>query len=108
MENKEKLIAFFKAENNRDWEKYKTFLSQDVKWMLYSKETKQISGIDDYMKVITDAYKGSSNIFTVESLFESEDKSRIAAVLINSLGERSCDIFDFERGKIINEYEFIL
>ena len=34
MTNLEKLFAFFDAENQRDWQTYQTFLSDQVSWEL--------------------------------------------------------------------------
>ncbi|GEM_PF-3840395 len=39
---------------------------------------------------------------------KSKDLSLIVTVLKNNLGERSCDIFEFEAGLIVREYEFII
>lgn len=108
MNNKEKLMAFFEAENSRDWKKYQTFLSSNVKWSLYSKERTVIFGIQNYMRMIRDVYKNSSTTFIIEKLIVNQDQSRIIAILKNTTDERSCEISDFEDGKIINEYEFIL
>lgn len=108
MNNKQKLLAFFDAENKRDWATYRAFLHPQITWLLHSKEEKLISGIDAYLKTITDAYAGSGEAFAVESLYESGDENRIVAILVNSRGGRSCDIFDFKGGLISAEHEFIL
>lgn len=54
------------------------------------------------------AYRDNDNTFTCEALYGSGDASRIVAMLVNSLGARSCDIFEFSDGKIRAEYEFLL
>ena len=108
MTNKDRLLAFFEAENKRDWSTYRTFLSPDVVWVLHSRKTKTIEGIDDYLTAMVEAYKSCGNIFVCEALYQSSDGSRIVALLKNNLGEQSCDIFEFSDGLIVKEYEFIL
>ncbi len=108
MSAKELLLAFFEAENKRDWAAYRKYLAPDVVWILHSKQVKTISGIDDYLAAIIKAYEDSDNTFVCESLYQSSDETRVVAILKNNLGERSCDIFDFADGLIIKEYEFVL
>lgn len=52
MTNREVLEAFFKAENERDWEAYQQFLHSEISWQLFNKEEKKIVGIQDYIQVI--------------------------------------------------------
>ena len=101
-------MDFFEAENKRDWEKYRQFLHPDVKWFLHSKELHVICGIDAYLSAIIDAYAGNDNTFVCENLYPSNSQNRIAAILINNLNERSCDVFEFKDGLIYEEHEFIL
>ena len=108
MTNKDCLLAFFEAENKRDWSTYRKFLSLDVVWVLYSRQTKTIEGIDDYLTAMVEAYKVCDNTFVCEALHQSSDGNRIVAILMNNLGEQSCDIFEFSDGLIVKEYEFIL
>ena len=108
MNTKDLLLAFFEAENKRDWITYRKFLSLDIVWVLHSKQTKTIRGIDDYLAAMITAYDGSDNTFVCESMYQSSDDTRIVTILKNSLGERSCDVFEFSSGLIIKEYEFIL
>ena len=108
MENRERLLAFFEAENKRNWAEYRTFLSRDVIWILHGTSEKTVRGIDAYLDVITTAYAGSEVTFSCEALYESNDKARIVAVLKNNLGERSCDIFEFSEGLIWKEHEYLL
>ena len=56
MTNREVLEAFFKAENERDWEAYQQFLHSEISWQLFNKEEKKIVGIQDYIQVIKNAY----------------------------------------------------
>lgn len=108
MNNKTLLLAFFDAENKRDWPIYRKFLSPNIVWMLHSRQTRTISGIEDYLAAMMAAYDGSDNTFICESLHQSSDSTRIVTILKNNLGERSCDIFEFSGGLIVKEYEFIL
>ena len=57
MDNKEKLINFFDAENKRDWITYRKFLSEDILWELHSTQVEIINGIN---KVSTNALAISS------------------------------------------------
>ena len=108
MNTKEALMAFFEAENQRDWAAYRSFLSPDVCWELHSKQVKTIQGIDNYVNAIAVAYEGSDQTFVCETLHQSGDGARIVTILRNNLGERSCDIFEFADGMIAREYEFTL
>ena len=108
MDTKGLLSAFFEAENKRDWVTYRKFLSRDVVWELHSQQVKTIRGIDDYLAAIREAYGACGDTFVCEALYRSGDGTRIAAILKNSLGDRSCDIFEFSDGRITKEYEFIL
>lgn len=103
------LRAFFEAENKRDWEKYRRFLSPDVVWVLHSKQATIVyNNAEAYVAAMMAAYKDSNNTFVCEALYTSSDGQRITAILKNSLGERSCDIFYFRDGLIVEEHEFIL
>ncbi len=108
MNNREKLIAFFEAENNRDWEKYRQFLHPDVKWVLHSKKAHTVCGINAYVSEMNAAYSDNGTTFVCEGLYPSIAENRIVTILVNSLNERSCDIFDFKDGLIYEEHEFIL
>jgi len=108
MNNKDRLAAFFEAENRRDWLSYRRFLSPDVVWVLHGDREKTIRGIDEYLAAIGAAYEGSDTTFACEALYESADDARIVAILKNSLGERSCDVFEFSAGLICRETEFLL
>jgi hypothetical protein len=108
MTTKQLLLAFFEAENKRDWAAYRSFLSPDILWELHAGSVKIIRGIDDYLAAITTAYQGSDNAFVCEALHQSGNSARIVTILRNNLGERSCDIFEFTGGLIVREYEFIL
>lgn len=108
MENIQILNLFFKAENERDWSTYKKFLSPHIVWELHSESISRIEGIENYVNTIKSAYEGNTNTFEIESIVNIKDSSRIVTILVNNLGERSCDIFEFDNGLIVREYEFIL
>ena len=108
-DNEELLVQFFQAENMRDWETYETFLAEDVVWELREAgETTKIRGKRAYMNHIRSAYKGSGATFSCEGLYAGVDNSRLAAILVNDAGTRSCDMFWFEDEKIVFELEVIL
>ncbi|WP_282920183.1 nuclear transport factor 2 family protein [Ignavigranum ruoffiae] len=108
MNNLQILNLFLKAENERDWHTYRQFLSHDVVWELHSHTYSKIEGIENYLNTIISAYESNRTTFEIETIVKSKDSTRIVAVLRNSVGERSCDIFEFEAGLIVREYEFIL
>ncbi|RRD95247.1 nuclear transport factor 2 family protein [Clostridiales bacterium COT073_COT-073] len=108
MTNKEVIEAFFKAENERNWNLYQQFLHPEVSWQLIDKEEKRIIGIENYMQVIKNAYSNSDAQFLCINMHVSGDGNRIATNLVNNSGVRSLDIFDFKDGMIYREYEFIL
>lgn len=108
MSNQELLMKFFTAENERDWETYRKFLHPDIKWVLHSKEVKTVQGIEAYLSTMIAAYQGNRDTFVCEKAYQGMTGNRIVTILINNVGERSCDIFDFKDGLIYEEYEFIL
>lgn len=108
MDNKEKLINFFDAENKRDWITYRKFLSKDILWELHSTQVEMINGIDNYLNTMIEAYQDSDDSFICESMYLNKEESRIVTLLLNNCGKRSCDIFEFSHGLIIKEYEYIL
>lgn len=108
MTNREVLEAFFRAENERDWEAYQQFLHSEISWQLFNKEEKKIVGIQDYIQVIKNAYANIDIRFSCLDMQISGDGNRIVAYLTNDSGARSLDIFDFKEGLIYKEYEFIL
>lgn len=108
MRTEEILQHFFEAENSRDWAAYRRFLHPEVLWQLFGGEDKQIKGVEEYVSAIKKAYANTETRFSCQSMQLSKDGSRIAAYLVNDMGQRSLDIFDFKDGLIIREYEFLL
>jgi len=56
---KELLLAFFEAENKRDWITYRNFLSPYVIWKLHSRHIKITQGKDNYLTAKMSAYEDS-------------------------------------------------
>ena len=108
MTAKEVLEDFFKAENERNWKVYQQFLHKEIVWQLFDKETRSICGIQDYMLTMQKAHENSDIRFLCQDMQVSNDGNRIIAYLINDMGARSLDIFDFKDNLIYREYEFIL
>ena len=108
MNNRDRLTAFFAAENRRDWQAYAVFLSPDVVWTLHGAETKTIRGADAYMSVMQAAYADNADQFVCDMMEASADGRRLVTMLRNSRGERSCDIFEWEDGRLMEEHEFLL
>ena len=104
----ETLASFFQAENDRDWEAYRTFLHTDVVWHLHAEHETVIQGVEEYLRFMQNAYRDSSVWFHVEEMHESVRGERVAALLIDDDGKRSFEVFDFEDDKIRCEHEFLL
>ena len=100
-----KLAEFFDAENRRDWDDYREFLHPQVEWVL---EEDVIKGRERYCETIVAAYAQSASRFRTHQMLESEDRRRIATLLVDTDGRRSLDIFEFEDGLIRQEWEFLL
>ena len=100
-----KLAEFFDAENRRDWDDYREFLHPQVEWVL---EEDVIKGRERYCETIVAAYAQSASRFRTHQRLESEDRRRIATLLVDTDGRRSLDIFEFEDGLIRREWEFLL
>ncbi|WP_164828383.1 nuclear transport factor 2 family protein, partial [Streptococcus sp. DD11] len=59
MKNIDRLLAFFEAENQRDWDTYQTFLAEQVVWELQSDSLEVICGKADYLARIQMAYRNN-------------------------------------------------
>ncbi|MDC4233195.1 nuclear transport factor 2 family protein [Actinomyces sp. B33] len=108
MAARDALEAFFKAENERDWDAYRQFLHEEIVWRLFDKEERRICGILNYMQTMQKVYENSDVRFRCQDMQVSNEGNRVVAYLINDFGARSLDIFDFKDGLIYREYEFIL
>ena len=102
MTNLEKLFAFFEAENQRDWQTYETFLSDQVSWELQGDTIEIIKG------KIQKVYHNNPVQFRCTYYQLSPDQNRIVTILENDFGDLSCDIFFFEKGMIVKEIEYLL
>ena len=100
-----KLAEFFDAENRRDWDDYREFLHPQIEWVL---EEDVIKGRERYCETIVAAYAQSASRFRTHQMLETEDRRRIATLLVDTDGRRSLDIFEFEDGLIRREWEFLL
>lgn len=105
--NLETLTLFFQAENQRDWKTYQKFLHPKIIWELHEQQVSVIRGIEDYLSKIQQAYHYNTIQFSCLHAF-STDENRIVTILKNDFGQLSCDIFEFENGLIIREYEYLL
>ena len=102
------LEDFFRAENERDWETYRSYLDPDVKWYLFGRDVETVEGIDEYVEVMKEVYYDTNITFECIQVRISSDGSRVMTLLMNEEGGLSLDIFDLQRDKIIREYEFIM
>ncbi len=100
------LVEFFNAENNRDWDLYETFLSQDVEWISYGPpRRKTVVGKAEYVKTMVRVYQNSSAKFKVLNMVSDLEKGIVIAEL-QILSRRSVDVFEFENGLIRREREY--
>lgn len=99
------LAEFFAAENARDWLAYVQFLHPSVEWRLGDRV---VRGRAEYVGVIKRAYACSQVTFRVHQVLESVDQAWVATLLVDSTGERSLDVFEFEDCMIRREWEFCL
>ena len=103
--SRDTLEAFFVAENQRDWRRYREFLHPDVEWHLRG-ET--ICGREAYLQRMIEAYDVLDITFRVSHIIKSAREDLIATLLIDEDGNRSLDIFEFEGGLIRREWEFLM
>ena len=108
MTNLEKLFAFFKAENQCDWDIYQTFLDEHVVWELHGESPEIIQGKGAYLHRIQEAYQNSSEQFCCQYYHTNAEQSRILTILVNNHGELSCDLFEFANDLIVKEIEYLL
>lgn len=104
----EALESFFRAENDRGWEGYRTFLHADVAWHLHAGRETVIQGAEGCLRAMQGAYRGSGARFRVEEVHESARGERAAALLVDDGGRRPLEVFDFEDGRIRRGHEFLL
>ena len=86
MTNKEVLVDFFKAENERKWSLYELYLHPEVVWQLFTNEEKKMIGIENYMQVIKNANKNTDAQFFCINMQISSDGNRIVTYLVNNSG----------------------
>lgn len=105
----ELLEQFFAAENSRDWRSYAEFLHPRVEWTLVDGPAeRRIVGREEYLSVIRSAYDETATTFRCADMKIDHGRSRIATLLVNDVGDRSLDVFDFDGALIRREWEFLL
>jgi len=103
------LRQFFAVENARDWRTYAGFLHPQVEWSLIDVgRERRVVGREAYLQAIRSAYDGAATKFRCVETMVDHRRGRIAAVLVDELGERSLEVFDVEDGLIRREWEFFL
>lgn len=103
----EKIIyEFFQSENQRDWENYERFLSDEVQWIIFSTEGNRIvKGKQDYLKTIQRIYENLSSTFQILTILSNEELGIVMAEL-EMEDRRSVDVFEIKDGLIIREREY--
>ncbi len=103
---RETLLAFFEAENNRDWKTYERYLSTHVEWVSFEPPKKKvIRGISSYLNAMKRAYRGNRSRFSLETIAADEERQVAMAELFFD-GRRSVDVFEFKNGLIRREREY--
>ena len=104
-QERKRLLAFFDAENRRDWGLYQTFLHPEVVWELRQPggQVERIQGIPAYLARIRAAYEGWDGQFRCGRM--ERDGETVAVWLVNDRGERSRERFRFQNGLIRREWE---
>lgn len=103
------LTIFFELENSRNWAKYELLLHPNIIWTLFSPDGQEtFYGKTAYMEKIKAAYNNNNVFFHCNEMLVSSNGNRIVTVLKNTYNEISVDIFEFEDGLIIREYEYLM
>ncbi len=104
----EVLDRLFSAENERDWDAFRSLLHPQVEWTLIGPKTTVIRGRDAYMRRIEDAYTSAPEVrFAVHRSLRNE-AGLIVTELLDNEGNVSVDVFDVRGGLVIREWEFLL
>ncbi len=99
-------MAFFEAENKRDWESYRRFLATDVEWVSFEPPRRRIiRGRDKYLTEMKHTYEGRDSTFEIEMLLVDEERE-LAVAELSFEGRRSIDIFELKNGVIEREREY--
>ena len=102
----EKLISFFRAENNRDWKVYESYLSPDAEWVSYGPPRRKILvGKEEYVKTMIWAYRNISATFKVLNMVSYLEMGLVISEL-ELPSRRYVDVFGFENGLITREREY--
>ncbi len=102
----EKLISFFRAENNRDWKVYESYLSPDAEWVSYGPPRRKIVvGKEEYVKTMIWAYRNISATFKVLNMVSYLEMGLVISEL-ELPSRRYVDVFGFENGLITREREY--
>jgi len=100
------MIAFFQAENKRDWKSYRKFLAPDVEWVSFEPPKRRVvRGREQYLSEMKHTYEGRNSTFRVEMLLADEEHE-FAVAELSFEGRCSVDIFELENGMIQREREY--
>jgi hypothetical protein len=107
MKSKEELLAdFLQAKNARDWEKFSSFICDDIFYELRSPENSMtLYEKEHYMEYMRYIYDHYDDTFECKRIYVSDNGKQVATILQSSRDNLSCNAYCFRDGKISEEYE---
>lgn len=103
---REVVTAFLRAENERDWDRYRSLLADDVEWTLMRPSPRVVHGAEEYMSTIQSFYeKDPKASFQIVQVVVDEEQG-VAFAELDMAGRRSVDVFAVRGGRIALEREY--
>ena len=100
------ILEFLEAENERCWQNYEKFLSENVQWTFFSTEgTRIVKGKKNYVETMKKIYEKVSSTFDIISIL-SDDELGIVMAELEMDNRRSVDVFELQNGLILREREY--
>jgi len=100
------ILEFLEAENERDWQNYEKFLSDNVQWTFFSIEgTRIVKGKENYVDTMKKIYENVTSTFDIISIL-SDDELGIVMAELKMDNRRSVDVFELQNGLILREREY--
>ena len=95
------ILEFLEAENERDWQNYEKFLSDNVQWTFFSIEgTRIVKGKENYVDTMKKIYENVTSTFDIISIL-SDDELGIVMAELKMDNRRSVDVFELQNGLIL-------
>lgn len=92
--------------DERDWQNYEKFLSDNVQWTFFSIEgTRIVKGKENYVDTMKKIYENVTSTFDIISIL-SDDELGIVMAELKMDNRRSVDVFELQNGLILREREY--